>query len=164
MSDLIARRDAEVGKAERTWAELLAFVDGISPFERDEVRNADGWSAKDHIAHIAAWKRSFVLWIDDISGHEVLGISEELFNSADLARINAAILDVFRDQPWPEVRNEAIAAHRAKIDAVLAQPESRLLEPMGKVSLIEALPDLTWEHDRDHLIWLRQPLAEGVAR
>jgi hypothetical protein len=164
MSDLISRRDAELDKAERTWAELLAFVDSLSPFERDEVRNPDGWSAKDHIAHIAAWKRSFVLWIDDISGHGVLGVSEELFNAGDLDRINAGILEVFRDRPWDEVRIEAIAAHRAKIDAVLAQSGSRLLEPMGKVSLIEALPDLTWEHDRDHLNWLKQPLTEGVAR
>jgi hypothetical protein len=164
MSDLIARRDAELEKAERTWAELLAFVDSLSLFERDEVRNPDGWSAKDHVAHIAAWKRSFVLWIDDISGHEVLGITEDLFNAGDLDSINAGILEVFRDQPWARIRTEAIAAHRAKIDAVLAQPESRLLEPLGEVSLIEALADLLWEHDRDHLIWLKQPLAEGVAR
>lgn len=164
MTDLIARRDAELSQADHTWAEVLAFADGLSACERDDVRNADGWSAKDHIAHIAAWKRSFVFWLDDISGHDVLGISEELFNSGDLEQINAAILEVFRDRPWSDVRSEAIAAHRAKIDAVVAQTESRLLAPMGNVSLIEALPDLTWEHDRDHLMWLKQPLAEGVAR
>ena len=164
MTDLIARRDAELDRAVRTWEEVLAFVDGLSPIDRDEVRNADGWSAKDHIAHIAAWKRSFVLWLDDISGHDVLGISAELFNWGDLDRVNAGILDVFRDRPWAEIRSEAISAHGAWIDAIDAQPESRLQAPMGKISLIEALPDLTWEHDRDHLIWLKQPLAGGVSR
>ena len=160
MSKLIARRDAELNRANEVWSEVLAFVDSLTAESRDSVRSVDGWSAKDHIVHLGVWKSSFVLWLDDISGHEAVGVSKELFDSENLELINTEILEVHRHQPWESVRSNAIASHRQWIEAIYAQSEDRLLAPMGKVSLIDALPDLTWEHDRDHLIWLKQTLAQ----
>jgi hypothetical protein len=159
MTTLEARRDYFLERADAAWHSLLAFVDGLNRKQREEIRNADGWSVKDHIAHIGAWKRSFVLWVDGISGHEALGIDEDLFRRDDLDRINVAILEINRDRPWRDVRAEAIAAHEAWQSKLAAQPESRLAARLGTHSLIDSIADLTWEHDEQHQAWIREMLG-----
>jgi hypothetical protein len=161
MTSLARQRDEYVERADAAWRSLLEFVDALSPEQREEFRNADGWSVKDHIAHIAAWKRSFALWVDGISGHEVLGVDEDLFRRDDLDRINVAILEINRHRPWRDVRIEAIAAHEAWLAKLAAQPESRLAANLGSHSLIDSIADLTWEHDEVHLAWIREMLKQG---
>jgi hypothetical protein len=38
-------------------ADQQAFVDGLSDDARQANGSVDGWAAKDHIAHLTAWKR-----------------------------------------------------------------------------------------------------------
>lgn len=59
-------RDALLEHYRRMREELLAAVDGLSD-ELMTERSLDGWSVKDHLAHLALW--------DDIRASEVVRIS-----------------------------------------------------------------------------------------
>lgn len=53
--------------------------------------DAAGWTGKDHLAHLTAWERSLISWLQGGTRAEGLGVSEDLFASRDIETINEAI-------------------------------------------------------------------------
>ena len=127
-------------------AEMLAAIGGLSDAEMTE-RTIDGWSVKDHLAHIALW--------DDIRAEEVERISAghhsvwRMTGEQDAA-FNAIGYDLRRDLPLGQVRWE-LEASRARLLRAIEQATDRGLEP-----LIYGEAGLTSGHEAEHAAWIRK--------
>jgi hypothetical protein len=44
-----------MARIDAAWAALLGAIDAASLLQLVTKRGADGWSAKDHLAHVATW-------------------------------------------------------------------------------------------------------------
>jgi uncharacterized damage-inducible protein DinB len=104
--------------------ELLAAIDGLSD-ERMTEPSIDGWSVKDHLAHLALW--------DDIRAGEVARISSghdsawRMSGEQDEA-FNALGYALRLVLPLEQVRWESATSHRRLLDA-LAAATPRGLDP-----------------------------------
>ena len=94
-------------------------------------RDARGWTAKDHIAHVAVWERSLVALLSGRPRHRALGVSEEVLRSGELDEVNAVIHAAHRDRPlalilseYQEVHEQAMAVLRRLTDEELRRPYS----------------------------------------
>ena len=83
-ADLLARIDA-------AHAELDAAIIGIPADQLGSLRDAEGWSVADHLAHLTAWERSMLALFSGRPRHEGLGIDRETYEAGDINAINAAV-------------------------------------------------------------------------
>src|SRR4051794_35728107 len=127
---------------DRSWSALNEALDNLSDVQLTNSRDAEGWNAKDHITHMAAWERSVIYFLRGIPRHEAIGVSEELYMNESEDDINAAIRDQKKDLSVAEARAELSDVHRQLLD---------LLAPMTDADLLKAykayLPDEPGDDD-----------------
>jgi hypothetical protein len=140
---------AELLAAEEAgWNELHSFVDQLT-LEHAERPGyyAEGWSAKDLVAHVGAWLAEAGLMLERIAAgtyrREDIHIDE----------VNQLSLDAMRDIPFPTVKAQASAARTRMRHAVL---ELNDRSPEAAWWIAKAGP----EHYAEHLPQLREWVAE----
>jgi hypothetical protein len=135
--------------------------------ELDGPMDANGWTVKDHIVHMAAWERSIVFMLQKKPRYAGLKVDEALYERSTDDEINA---EIFRQTHSLHV-DEALAELRYNHQEML-----RLLDPLTDADLERSyqhyLPDERYEgdgppaydliygntagHYRQHLEWMRK--------
>jgi hypothetical protein len=161
------RRDALVAEIERGWTALNGALDALPAERLSGPRDAAGWTATDHINHLAAWENSIVALLQSRPRHEVLGIDESLFLSRDFDVENDVIRQNMADLSADEARANLRAVHQALLaelaqltDADLALPYRHYLpdEPRdddGPTAEAMVRGD-TIDHYGEHLAWIEE--------
>lgn len=132
---------------------LLSAIDGLSDEQMSEPL-LDGWSVKDHLAHLALW--------DDIRAAEVERISSghvsawRMTEEQDEAH-NAAGYDLRRSMSVAQARWELETSRRKLLDAIAAANESAL-DPSryGAAGLRSG-------HEGEHAGWIQRGRDEKGA-
>ncbi len=130
----------------------------------------EGWSVKDHLAHLAAWRRKTLAALAGRPEHEALGVDQAMVESGDETGINA----VLQRQAQGVSLAEALADYR-NVTAELLRfvenlPEDRLLEPYrpnnpdSTLRIIDVIPGNSYEHDLEHKPWIETVLAAVSGR
>jgi hypothetical protein len=144
--DEITRKEAE------GWAELRAQVDRLRPEQRERPEvNADGWSVRDVLWHIAHWWTDLARMLDEMrEGTFTEPQDDDETTDAD----NAAVLEVSRGMTIAAVEQGVVAARERMLAAWAAQTE--LAEPAERWFTWETI-----EHYTDHLDEVRD-FADSV--
>ncbi|HWO72120.1 MAG TPA: maleylpyruvate isomerase N-terminal domain-containing protein, partial [Dehalococcoidia bacterium] len=117
-------KEAVIAHYRRMREGLLAAIDGLSDEQMAE-RTLDGWSVKDHIAHLAFW--------DDIRAADVTRASaghESVWRMTpeQEAALGVIAHDLRRDISLAQARWELAVSHQRLLEA-LAAAEARALDP-----------------------------------
>jgi hypothetical protein len=137
---------------DRMWAELDATVNGLSEQALTEVHDPAGWSAKDHLMHVAQWEQALLAKVDGRPRHEALGIDAATDRTGDDDTINAAIFAATRHRPLKEVLGtlrETHAATRARLVAA--------------VTLLSEVPGYA-DHYAQHRGWISELVTSAGRR
>lgn len=153
----------------RTKAELLARItparaalDALVTATPEATLTApehEGWSVKDHIAHIATWERMIVAHLRDGSDAAAAGMDEVAYAAASLEEINARIHDTNRTKPASQVMDEARAAHGATVAMIDGLADGALTlpywadDPDGR-AVMEKIAGDTYRHYLEHRRWI----------
>lgn len=136
------RQLAEVTRASRR--ALEAEIALLTDAQLLEPGVTDGWSIKDALAHISAWERMFISWLDALMRGErpdrPANMTEEWVNDTN-ARIHAE----HRDDTLDDVRAESLASHEAILALIDRLSEAELFDPQH----------FPWARGRDMAPWLR---------
>jgi len=125
-----------------------------------------GWSVKDHLAHLTAWRRMVLGYLDGRPQAEGLGIDPKISEDGSEADINAALEAQHKAQPLGEV----VAEFRRVYDALTARLEAfdeadwqtpYPLTPPSTNARQGNIEDDTFLHDEEHLPWIEAVLAGG---
>ena len=126
----------------RLWAELHDLVDSVP---RDKVEEpgyfAEGWSAKDLIAHIGSWLAEAGVVLEQIRFGTFR--PEEI----DIDAMNATFYDAMHDVEFPDVVAQGIAARNRMVRAWRSLPQDspeadRWISKAGPERYAEHLPRL----------------------
>ena len=108
---------------ERVRAELLAAIDGLDDDALTEP-TIDGWSVKDHMAHLSIW--------DEIRHAEIQRISEggvsmwPMMTEEQVETFNTLVTDLRRARSLADVEAEFHASRRRVLDAISAATDAGL--------------------------------------
>jgi tetratricopeptide (TPR) repeat protein len=136
--------------ARRARAEQIAFIGGLTEEQRHVIGTPDHWSAKDLVAHVAAW------W--GIQGHRFALVAADQwppsFGWSD--EVNADLYATNCDRSWDEVEAEAASNHAVWLTAVEAISTDDLMIPgripaAGKRPLWRRVLGNGYQHPRIHL-------------
>ena len=158
MTGVVARLNAD-------YAALTATLDGWTEAQQTARTDAQGWTVKDHITHLAAWEQSMVALFHGRPRHEGLSVSAALYASDEIDAINAAIRENHEDASLAEARELLADAHRQMLAVLgtltfddLFKPYSHFLpdEPGDDDGspIIGRLRGNTFGHYAEHLPWM----------
>lgn len=146
------------------WADLQISIARYSEGQLTGVRDAAGWSAKDHLAHLAAWERSMLQLIrEGTPQYEGLGTSRELFEAGDYDPMNAELYARTKDRSLAAVMDELRSVHEAMVALIQGMSERDLTRSCSDfaaeapdVPLLAKLNGNTWSHFGEHRIWIEE--------
>ncbi len=157
-------------RIDTSWTALQRFIDETEPARLTEPRDAEGWSAKDHLSHIAVWERSMISLLQSRPRHEGLGVDEATYLNLEEDTINAVMQRQTKDHSLDDVLTDLQATHEQLIgmiadlsDEDLRRTYSSFLpdEPGNEDGspILDRLIGNTYEHFDAHRTWM-ETLAE----
>ena len=117
-----------LSEIEREWGALITSLDGLSESQITDIRDPEGWSAKDHLIHMAYWERGVCFYLQGKPRHVGMEIDEELLQHADNDEINAVIQQAQKDMSWAEVQALIHYCHRQLLHSVQSKSNEELTE------------------------------------
>src|SRR3972149_1489720 len=141
--------------------DFMAYVNTLS--EADFITNTDaaGWTAKDHVMHLAVWEGGMWALLNHQSRREYMGIDQAAWEGHDYDEMNAIIQQQHRDKPLGEVLQTFRDAHRRMVvkieslaDEDLQRPYDHYQPGAGRdAPVIGWIIGNTYEHYARHRPW-----------
>ena len=168
-NEVITKKADLLAHIERDWTAINKLFDSLTESQLTDIRNPDGWSIKDHIAHLTAWENSSVYFLRHIPRHEGLGISEAIYLNDDIDETNDAIFRLHKDESLADVRERFQEVHKQLLallepltDADLEKPYAYYLpdepgEDEGPPAMRVVYGNTT-HHYREHQPWIEEML------
>lgn len=113
-------------RLDRSWSGLERRLEAFDDGQLNGPTDPAGWTAKDHLAHLAAWARSMVYLLQGRPRHEGLGVEEAVYLEGDDDAINAVIQAAAKDLPLVDVRALLQSTHGQLRSLVAAMSEDDL--------------------------------------
>lgn len=171
MSERVVTKDGLMSHIERDWQALMTWLKTLTPHQIAEIRNPDGWAIKDHVAHMAAWENSVVVFLERRPRHEGLGFPEGTFLGENLDEINDAIFRRHKNTSYEAILQNFLRVH-AHLLRVLAplttedlmKPYQHYLpdEPGDGPPALNVVYGNTAHHYRLHQGWMEAMLNESA--
>lgn len=155
--------------AER-WSDLQSLVSALSSGELERPLG-DGWSAKVHLAHIAAWERSLMGLLRKQDRGEAAGLPPDVWAGHDTDQMNAFIAERAAPRPLEDVLTESSATHGELMALLESLSQEDLQKPYSDYQpqdpRYNAEPVVGWVHGNtfyhydEHIGWLKAGLASA---
>lgn len=144
------------------WNEFLTCVASLNEEQLTRPTDAEGWTAKDHIIHIAMFDLAELAVLERKSKRDSLNITQEIWLRGDDDEINAVIQQRYRDMPLDEVMQTLHQSHERLLKKLDTMTEADFLLPYrhyqsdssDERALREWFPWDTFYHYRDHIPWI----------
>ncbi len=152
---------AVVSDIEREWEALQQALAGLDKLQMTQP-GATGWSAKDEMAHLAAWTSGVAALLRKQPRYQAMGLPADVEpDSIDLDRMNEIIFENRRDLPLQQVLDEAHAAHLDLLGAVSALSDEDLMRTYGDfqpqeeeleddIPILYEIPAISYGHYAEH--------------
>jgi hypothetical protein len=137
---------------DHAWSELDKLTRGLTERQLTEVRDPAGWSAKDHLMHVAVWEQALLAKLDGRPRHHALGLDSSTEGSEDWDGLNAMIFAATRQRPLGEVLDAVRGTHLAT-RACLAAIASGAGEAATAEGFVVEVPGYADHYDQ-HRGWI----------
>ena len=165
---------------DKAWSELQGFLSSITPAQASS-QDANGWTIKDHVTHMAVWEASVAILFRGGRRHDAVGIDEAFYlatglghllgprrpaeKDASFDQINEVIKTRHQDLPLSEALTMMSDAHKGLMVNARSLTEANLqttvsdffpLAPRGDDrTMATFIFDNTADHYLEHLQWMK---------
>jgi len=154
------------------WKALNDALEHLSHRQKEKIKDAQQWSVKDHIVHLAAWENSVVYLLQGKPRYEGLGVEETTFLLGDEDVINAAIHRKNQDLTYRQAYDRLQEVHASLMAWIKKMDNPALLKPYRAYlpnepgqgegpPLITLIYGNTAYHYNEHLEWINDLLASS---
>jgi hypothetical protein len=155
------------------WTALQAALARLRETQLTTIRDAHGWSVKDHLVHLIYWERSALYFLQGQPRHLGLDVEEAVYLTEDDDLINAAIWQKHKNRPLPEVLADLQTVHQQLLvalqpltDADLQQPyRAYLPDEPGEGDgppAINVVYGNSGHHFAEHLAWIEALVSQAL--
>jgi hypothetical protein len=147
-----------------SWAALFDTIAGLTDRQLVEP-GPEGWSVKDHLAHVMAWEQAPTAILGGRHQREAFGLDEAAYERIDsVDQLNARVYERYRDLPLDQVRSDMTRVHEQLVAALEGLTDADLGRTIGSFGgdpedqrpLLDKIEGDSWGHYADHAGWLRE--------
>jgi hypothetical protein len=165
-----------------TKAELLEVIDksrknldqtinALSEEELSRPNPPDGWSVKDHVAHLAAWMSGTAALLRGDKRTTAMGLSDDVMpEKLSTDEVNKHLYEQSKNQPWAQVHATLESAHQALLKVLAPLTDDDLYKPIdqfrpGQPVKDGSKPIMNWiegdsfAHFDEHVGWIKEQIA-----
>ena len=165
--DLLTREDL-LHEIDLSWNELQSYLATLTEEQLTRPTDAAGWTAKDHIIHIAMWEDAVLALLEGKSRTEAIDITPAIWETAD-DTINEDMQRRYHDMPLGEVMQTLHRNHENILKKFDSMSEADFLLPYSHYQLnsTDERPIMRWvmgdtyPHYRAHLPWIAAIVEKG---
>lgn len=145
---------------DRSWSEINGLLESI-PDEKLAMPGPEGWSVKDHLAHMGAWERIAVAGVKGESEEAAAGV-DPWEGEWDTDRFNDLLYRRHAGMSAPEARRYFQESHAGMMSLIGQLDDSTLRADMpnepGRPN-IDKIVGNTYPHFDEHRAWIQSLLA-----
>jgi uncharacterized protein (TIGR03083 family) len=146
---------------EASWNELQTFLASLTEDQLTRPTDAAGWTAKDHVIHLATWETATLAQLDGRSKREAMNIPPEVWEQDD-DPINAVIQLRYHDMPLSDVMQTLRQNHERLLKKLESMSDADLQLPYrhyapdstAEFPFIKSVEWDTAHHYREHIPWI----------
>ncbi len=165
-----------LAKIDQGWNDFNAYLLTLTPPQVTIPTDPAGWTALDHVIHIADWENSLIPFLDKESRLPVLGIDAATWAEGNYDKINGIMQQRSKNKSLAEAREYVMGIHQQLVDKLQTlsdedlyrpynyyQPESKHTSP-----IISLLQDDTYNHYEEHKAYIaiivadRTPISKAL--
>ena len=167
MSDQPAPTKSQlVSHIKQSWTRLAGFLGGLTEAQLTDIRDSEGWAAKDHIIHLVRWERSVLSFLQGQPRHLALGVDEAMYLNESDTIVNAAMQRQTKDLSAAEAFRQLSESHQQLLnlleplsDADIRKQYNEFIpnEPAkgAKVRAFAVIASNSCDHYAEHLGWIQ---------
>jgi hypothetical protein len=154
-------KDELLQRIEQGFQAINSYLDSLSESQVTEPSDATGWTAKDHIIHMATWEDSILALLSGTAQWEHMNVPREIWKQGE-DPINAVIQQRYKDMPLDEVRRKFHENHQRVLDKLKSMSDEDLHKPYNYYQAIskQGRPMILWiqgntyQHYEAHQPWI----------
>jgi hypothetical protein len=153
-----------IDNIQRGYDLLNTALKSLTPEDMLATEREGQWSVKDHLVHLAMWRRKALADAQERPAWEGLGITQKDMQENDIDGINALIYQHWHTRSLQDVLDAFHVSHSALVYQVEKTPEERLFKPYTAIGadtpqcLVDGIASNTYEHDLEHLGYIGEML------
>jgi hypothetical protein len=159
--------EALLRNIETGWDQFNAYIDTLSEAQLTQPTDAAGWTAKDHLIHLARWEDTLNALLDRIPQWERMEFDKALWDSHDIDLQNAIVQQRNQNMPLEDVRQTHRAVHQRLISKISALSDADLQRPIrdyqpgsaASQPILRPLIADTYEAYEEHTPWIAAIVA-----
>lgn len=174
-ADPAARRAALMAEIDAGYRRLTAYLDTLDDAALTGPVDAAGWTATDHVMHLAVWADSMVAVMDRRPRWEAMGLSRDVWATIEQGYdvINEAIRQQHAGAAAADARDTLERAHRRLVARADAMDVGDLMRPYNHFQpwavsrdqpLVAYLRGNTVEHYDQHRGYIEAIVGAGPSR
>ena len=149
-------------RMERGWNEFNTYLNALSEAQLTTPTDAAGWTAKDHVVHLAVWEDGIYGLLEKQPRWERMGIEEAMWQHGDFDEINAVIQQRFQQMSLADARKMLRDSHQRLVGKVQAMSDAELELPYRHYNANSDIESPVWHriagntfgHYVEHQPWI----------
>jgi hypothetical protein len=151
------------------WKTFWSYIDTLTEAQLTGPTDAQGWTAKDHLIHIATWEDTLNALLERTPQWERIAIDKALWYSRDVDAQNAVLQQRFQPMPLADVRQKHREVHEQLLSKIRTLSDGDLRRPIREYQpgssdsrpVLRSLKADTYEAYEEHTPWIAAIVAKG---
>jgi len=154
-------------RIQRARAALEQAVSRFSDAQLVAPGPSEGWSVKDHLAHLSAWEQGLAALLQGRPRYAAMHLDEGTYLSSDADGLNAIICRLNRDRTLAEVLAAFRQAHQDVLAALTRLTDDDLFKTYSHYQpdepgedsgepILRWIAGNTYEHYAEHQAWIQE--------
>ena len=154
-------------KIDHSWNAFNAYLMTLTPPQVTLPTDGAGWTAQDHIIHIADWENGILALLNKQNRAVAMGIDAATWSAPDFDKINDILQKRSRNKTLQEAQIYVMGIHQQLVDKVQSLTDDDLYRPYKAYQpdsdreepVINWIQENSYEHYAEHTPWIAAIVA-----